>query len=545
MKKRAKLIRYQNTGKPAIKIVFPFDRETLEQVKTLPGRFFHGSEYPKFWSCPCTTKTVQSLISWGFSVDEGLSAFLKEKEERKAQAVEIKNIPGLKKTLYPFQMEGVQFIEKRNGKALIGDEMGLGKTAQALAWLQLHPEARPAVVVVPASLKINWEREAQGWMETPNTQILSGTKSTTPIIGDIIIINYDILPAWLRVLQGIRPKVLITDEAHYYKNKTAKRTKAVQALAKGIPHIIALSGTPIVNRPIEFYNALKLVDDEGMFGSFWNFVMRYCGAKHNGFGWDFNGASNTKELHEKTKTMMLRRLKKDVLTDLPDKTRSFLPLELSNTKEYRKAEKDFIQWVRETKGDSAARRAKSAEALARIEALKQLSVKGKMGQAIEWIKDFVEVDGKLVVFTTHTATIDTLMQEFTDVAVRVDGSVAGEDREKAVQRFQNDETCRLFVGNIRAAGVGLTLTAASNVAILELPWTPGDLVQAEDRCHRIGQKNAVNIHYLLASGTIEENIARMLDNKRQILDAVLDGKKTESENLLSELMKEYEEENNG
>lgn len=541
--KRASLIQYRDTGKPAIKITFPFNRDDLEHVKTLPGRFFHGDGYPKYWTCPLTTLAVQSLEAWEFDIDENLRDFIHKKEEKKKTV--ITEIPGLQKPLYPFQQEGVSFIERRNGKAIIGSEMGLGKTAQALAWLQLHPEKRPVIAVVPASLKLNWQREAEMWMEKPSVQILSGTKAKEPIVGDIIIINYDILPAWLGVLQGIRAQVLILDEVHAVKNNAAKRTKAVKALARGIPHILALSGTPIVNRPVEFYNALKLVDDEGVFPSFWKFAMRYCGAKHNGFGWDFNGASNTEELYEKARKVMIRHSKKDVLTDLPDKTRSFLPLELSNSKEYRKAENDFIRWVRETKGEDAARRVQSAEVMVKIEALKQLAVKGKLEQAIEWIRDFIEVDGKLVIFATHKFVIDALMGMFEDVAVKVDGSVTGADRDKAVERFQNDESCRVFVGNIKAAGVGITLTAASNVAFLELPWSPGDLVQAEDRCHRIGQKNAVNIHYLLAAGTIEETIAQVLDKKRRVLDAVLDGKETESESLLAELINTYEEEKNG
>jgi SWI/SNF-related matrix-associated actin-dependent regulator 1 of chromatin subfamily A len=164
-----------------------------------------------------------------------------------------------------------------------------------------------------------------------------------------------------------------------------------------------------------------------------------------------------------------------------------------------------------------------------------------MKYAIQWIRNFLDTNGnKLVVFAVHKAAVDALMEEFKEQAVKVDGSVSAAGRDAAVRAFQEDPKIKLFVGNIQAAGVGLTLTAASSVAFLELPWTPGDLVQAEDRCHRIGQKDNVNVYYLLADGTIEEKIAELLDEKRQVLEAVLDGKEVEETQLLSELIKSYQ-----
>jgi SNF2 family DNA or RNA helicase len=246
------------------------------------------------------------------------------------------------------------------------------------------------------------------------------------------------------------------------------------------------------------------------------------------------------ELHEKlTKTIMIRRLKKDVLPELPDKQYSSIPMEISNWTMYLEAQDDFIKFIRETKGLDAARKVSNAEQLTKIEALKQLAVAGKLKQAITWIEDMLDSGEKLVVFAVHKDVIDTLMEKFGDKAVKIDGSVSSINRDKAVEAFQNDEKVRLFVGNIKAAGVGLTLTAASNVAFLELPWTSSHLSQAEDRCHRIGQKNSVNVYYLLAAGTIEEEIARLLDKKRKILDSVLDGKETEDESLLLSLMHKY------
>ena len=541
--KEAIAVTYQKSGRLAIKITFPLNSEfksNLTNVKTLPGRIYHGDENPKYWTCPLSVDAIEALQFWEFKIDPALKEFLQKSKVSVDDVQADIEIPGLGMELFPFQKKGVAFIEAKNGRCLIADSMGLGKTAQALAWLQLHPENRPAIVVVPASLKLNWEREAKMWMEDPKVQILSGRKPNTPIIGEIVIINYDILASWIGKLQEIKPMVLVVDEIHFVKSNSAKRTKAIKVLGKNIPHIIGLSGTPIVNRPVEAFNALKLIDPT-ITPDFWHFVHRYCGAKHNRYGWDFSGASNTQELHDKlTSTIMLRRKKEDVLTDLPDKLYSVINLEITNRREYTKAETNFIAWVKETRGKDAAKKASNAEAFAQIEALKQLTIAGKMKQAVEWVKDFLDIDGKLVVFATHKATIDTLMQEFKGIAVKIDGSVSGQARQDAVDRFQNDDTIKLFVGNIKAAGVGITLTAASNVAFLELPWGSAELDQASDRCHRIGQKDTVNVYYLLGANTIEETISALIDSKRKVLDAVLDGKETDESSLLSELLKAYQ-----
>lgn len=526
-----------NRREAVIKISFPYDPEEIERIRTLPGRKYHQDS--RCWSAPIFPKTIEQLRDWDFHIDPALSVYLLQ-TQTEAERVNISNIPGLKGDLFPFQKEGIAFIEANKGRALIADEMGLGKTVQAIGWLQLHKEKRPAIIVVPASLKYNWQSEINRWMSSTRIQILSGTspyhlsKQT-----DIFIINYDILHAWVDQLKVMGPKVLITDECHYYKSNQAKRTKAIKMLGKSIPHIIALSGTPIVNRPIEAFNAIKLINPL-LFKDQMSFARRYCGAHHTGFGWDFSGATNTQELNDLLKSsVMIRRLKSEVLKELPDKIKSFTPIELDNESDYRFAEDDFIGYIKKTKGVEASERISNTQALAAVEGLKQLAVKGKLKEATDWIRNFLEVDGKLVVFVTHHFVSDHLMQEFGPIAVKIDGTVSAPNRQQIVSRFQSDSKIRLFVGNIKAAGVGLTLTASSNVAFLELPWTPGELVQAEDRCHRIGQKDTVNVYYLLARGTIEEKIARIIDKKRKILDSVLDGKETDQDSLLSELIKEY------
>jgi SWI/SNF-related matrix-associated actin-dependent regulator 1 of chromatin subfamily A len=533
-------------GDLVIKICFPFNQQDLNDIRSLPNRKYHAEI--KCWSCPLTLESAEKLKKWGFTLDSRISDFVKEEHQFVEQIVADKIIiPGLKGTLYPFQKTGVAFLESKKGRALISDEMGLGKSAQSLAWLQLHPEKRPVIIVVPASIKLNWEREAQKWMSNPSVEILLGN---TPwkITGNIIIINYDIVHGWMNALKELNPKVLILDEIHYIKSNSAKRTKAIKFLAKGIPHVIGLSGTPIVNRPIEIFNGLKLINPT-LFGSLWDFGKRYCNLKRTPYGWDFNGSSNSAELHSiLSDSIMIRRLKEDVLKDLPEKTQAFIPIELDNEKEYRDAERDFIAFVQKTKGSDAAEKASNAATLAEIEGLKQLAVKGKMSQAINWIEDFLESGNKLVIFATHKFVIDMLMEKFSyidktrkiiDRVVKIDGSVSMTDRQKAVDTFQNNPDCRLFVGNISAAGTGITLTAASNLVFLEYAWSPAQMDQASDRIHRITQKFSVTIYNIIAKGTIEEKIVKLLDAKRNTISSVMDGKEADANSLLSELMKEY------
>lgn len=517
-----------------IEVRFPYNPELVTKIKAIPGRRWNPNG--KFWTVPieCAKRVQEDLRVRVDGTPDAGQEDPRRKEHRR-------EVPKLKHPLYPFQEEGVRFLLERDGRALIADEMGLGKTVQSIGWLAANPEERPALIVVPASLKINWAREIRRFMSEEETVILlSGRKPDPDLIqgARILVINYDVLSAWIPVLSKIGIKAMVMDEVHYIKNRAAQRTKAVQALAKRIPHVIGLSGTPITNRPAEFFTALSLIAPE-LFSSWWKYTERYCGRFHDGFGWNVNGATNTEELHRLlTSTIMIRRTKEDVLKDLPSKTRSVIPLEIENATEYRRAESDFERWVAMNFGSEKASSAMRAEALARITYLKRLSAEGKIAQALAWIRDFLESGQKLVIFAVHRDVIDRLMTELRDYEpVKVDGSVSLAKRQEAVDRFQKDERCRVFIGNIKAAGVGLTLTAASATCFVELAWTPGDHDQAEDRVHRIGQKESVFAYYLVAENTIEEEIAALIDQKRGVLASVLDGKDVSEESMLTELLK--------
>jgi hypothetical protein len=519
-----------------IQIRFPYEPAMVENVRSLEGRKWNPDG--KFWSAWASLDNLSKLQGFGFELDAACLQILNPApvEEVKITSNDL-NIPGL----YPFQLEGVKFLESKNGNALIGDEMGLGKTIQVLGWLKFHPELRPAVVVVPASLKINWQREAEKWLgKDCGAVILSGTKPNPLLLGKINIINYDILAPWLPELKKASPQVMVVDESHYIKSPKARRTKAVKELGKACAHTIFLSGTPITNRPSEFFTVLNMLSPTE-FNSWIRFTQKYCGAYNNGFGWDISGATNTADLHERLNNkIMLRRLKADVLKDLPAKRRMVVPMDISNRKDYNVADADLIGWLKETFGAGKASSAAQAEALARFNYLKQLAAEGKRQMALQWIQDSLDANGKLVLMVVHHTMIDFLAEELRNYnPVVVDGRVSQENRQKAVDRFQNDPECRLFIGNIKAAGVGLTLTASSNVVFLELGWTPGEMEQAADRVHRIGQESSsVNVWYLVAHNTIEEEIAEILDSKLQVLNAVLDGKETTDEGtLIRELLK--------
>lgn len=433
----------------------------------------------------------------------------------------------MKKTkLKKYQEKAVRKIQHFHGRVLLADEMGLGKTLEALKWLEQNPKLRPAVVICPASLKWVWETEASLHLGM-RSEVLNGQKPPRKgLTGKhpLLIINYEILQHWLEYLKELEPKVLILDEVHYIKNYRAKRTKAVNKLNKGIPNIIGIGGTPLTNRPAELWTILHLIRPD-IFSSVWSYRWRYCNPVRKPWGWEYKGANNLRELHRKLNSvMMVRRLKKDVLSELPDKTRQVIPLEIE-IDEYDEALNNFIKWLTK-KSAAKVERAKRAERLVQMGYLKRLAASLKMDKVLKWVDDFLESsDGKLVLYCVHKDIIKQIHSKYKHTSVVVDGSVTGKKRKIAVKIFQNNKSIRIFIGNIKAAGVGITLTAANTLAFVEMNWTPGDHTQAEDRIHRIGQKGAAMIYYLIARGTIEENLCELIQKKQAILSAILDSKK--------------------
>jgi len=442
--------------------------------------------------------------------------------------------------LYKYQKRGVRKIIKFNGRCLLADEMGLGKTIQALYYLKLRPDKLPALVVCPSTAKYVWKSEIRKHTKFSG-RILSGQTPCRFKPRDITIINYDVLTYWKDTLKDMDFNTLILDESHYIKSYKAKRTKAVISLGKRIPHVIALSGTPLTNRPKELYQTLHLIVPK-LFPSFVPYAFRYCNRRMLPWGWDDNGASHLNELHEKLKkTCMIRRTKEQVLPELPHKRRMVIPLPIDKVTEYEEAENDFITWL--TKKDTKkAAKALLAEKLVQLGYLKRLAAELKMRSVFNWIDNFLEeTDEKLVVFTLHKKIIQQLIAKYGKQSVVVDGSVSMKQRQKNIKQFQEKKGTRIFIGQLIAAGTAITLTAASTAVFIELDWVPGNHIQAEDRLHRIGQKNCVWVYYLVAKGTIEQKLCKILQEKAAIITSVLDGKEKGNKlNVFNQLMKWYE-----
>jgi SWI/SNF-related matrix-associated actin-dependent regulator 1 of chromatin subfamily A len=438
--------------------------------------------------------------------------------------------------LHPFQRAGVRYALERR-QTFIADEQGLGKTVQALATLEAD-DAFPAVVVCPASMKLTWEREAGIWLPGRSVAVLEGRTAATWTAAaeqaEILVLNYDILEAHLERLLGRSPRALVLDESHYVKNPRAGRTKAALALASGLPEDalrLALTGTPILNRPEELVAQLRVLGRLRDFGSGARLSRR------------FRAAGSDDRLHWNLRAVCyVRRTKQQVLPQLPSKRQDTVPVLLSNEHEYRLAEEDVIAWLQTLPLDLGTLDAKiaaalRAEQLVRLNNLRQLAAAGKLPTALAWIADFLESGEPLVVFAEHIATQRAVLDRFPG-ALHILGADASSARQRAVDAFQCEDGPQLIVCSMRAASQGITLTRASNVAFLELDWTPARHDQAEDRLHRIGQESAVTAWYLLAPNTIDETMAELLQRKRSLIDAVTDGEVHDSERLVDAVVRE-------
>ena len=443
------------------------------------------------------------------------------------------DLPGLSGELKPFQRAGVRYLLQQR-RAFLADEQGLGKTIEALATLEADG-AYPAVVVCPASLKLNWMREIERWLPQRSAQMLEGNRG--PVASaEITVVNYDIVAGRIDALEALRPQAVVLDESHYCKNPRAQRTQAAQRLASAVPRtgmLLALTGTPVMNRPPELISQLRILGRLGDFGS---------GAQ---FGQRFRGADAHQRLHWHLRARCFaRRLKADVLPQLPAKTRAVVPIALDNEPEYRLAEQDVIAWLRSQpldlrELDAKVAAALRAERLVRLNALKLLAARGKLHAALHWIHDFLSSGERLVVFARHREIQRAVVERFPS-ALHVLGDDSQKARDNAVQTFQGADTQanQLIVCSIEVAGQGITLTRSTNVAFLELDWTPAKHDQAEDRCHRIGQQDAVNATYLLAADTIDETIATLLERKRAVIGAVTDGSVDDERAVLDALVAE-------
>ena len=412
----------------------------------------------------------------------------------------------------PYQRAGIAYAANRPA-TLIGDEMGLGKTIQAIGVINATNPST-VLVVCPASLKINWANEMQKWLVAQREiAIVNGGGEQIPADPDVVIINYDVLGKHSDALLSRTWGIVIMDEAHYCKNGKAKRTKVATSIKAD--RKIMLTGTPISNRPIELHPIVDYLAPRA-FGSFFQFGVKFAGAYQDRFGWHFDGASNLDELQRQLRqSIMIRRKKVDVLTELPEKQRQVIVLPKKGFKEELAREFDGLS-------DAVANTSEGADiAFEQMSEARHMMALAKSDAVVEHL---VEIDHPVVVMAHHKDVVEKLRSALSAAGrtvVTLTGDMGAADRQASVEAFQAGEA-DVFIGTIGAAGVGITLTHASHVVFAELDWVPGAISQAEDRCHRIGQQSSVLVQHIVVDGSIDARLAETLVSKQAVLDKALD-----------------------
>ena len=414
-------------------------------------------------------------------------------------------------------------IEKLAGsrRFILADDMGLGKTTCTII-AALETGAKKILIICPASLKINWQREIENYSDRP-VFISEGKKFSTE--SDFVIVNYDILKNFHdtkekdnSLLNQSNFDLVILDEAHMISNPQAQRTKIINHFVKNIKRVWLLTGTPMTSRPMNYYNLLNIIESP-VAQNWMAYAIRYCQGYQFMAGrrkvWNVTGASNLEELRDRTSKQILRRLKEDVL-DLPDKIISPVYLRLKS-KEYEELMGEYYDWFDKNPDEASSLTVQ----FSKLMKVRKVISNEKTKQTIEIVENIIEQGKKVIVFTNFTESLQTIYSHFEKQAVYLDGSCSKPHRQKAVDEFQDNEKIKVFVGNIKAAGVGLTLTSAEVVIMNDLSFVPAEHSQAEDRAYRYGQKNNVLVYYPLYENTIEGAIYDILNRKKQIIRTVM------------------------
>ncbi|KAL3685839.1 hypothetical protein R1sor_003861 [Riccia sorocarpa] len=578
-------------GKIAAK--FEYDTEVVAALKKVPRAEYHAKE--RLWMFPISSipkaEEVLKSIKDRVVTIEPLEPIVKRALEATATLPDLRERfdlvdEKLRKTLMEFQVEGVRFALQHGGRALIADEMGLGKTLQALAVVSCLQEEWPVLIIVPSSLRVHWANMVATWLNVCPSDItivlsqgschggfnvVRTSGKHKPLVNGLFnIVSYDALTKLEDIIMRTGFKIVIADESHYMKNPQAKRTNVCVPLLQKAKYSLLLTGTPALSRPIELFKQLQALQPT-VYQKINEYGGRYCQGVsdylplaesllffcHNlcfeklsggsgvislaadsilpqGFFGVWQGSSNREELHALVKsTVMIRRLKSDVLTQLPKKRREqiFMTLDEKGMNQIRALlhELDSVKTAMQAAlkaGNKEEVMDMRAEERTLISKIYSETAEVKIPAVQEFLETMLEGGCKFLVFAHHQVMLDGI-QEFLQKKkvkfIRIDGKTPAASRQELVKTFQEKEDVKVAVLGIRAAGVGLTLTAASTVIFAEMSWTPGDLVQAEDRAHRIGQESAVNVYYLHAHDTIDDFMWDAVQHKLENLGQVLDG----------------------
>ena len=418
------------------------------------------------------------------------------------------------------QKEAIQKLVE-NKKFILADDMGLGKTTSTII-AAIESGSKKVLIICPATLKINWKREIENYSDK-TIYIAEGKNFNTD--ADFVITNYDIIKNFHDPKKKDESQVLtanfdlvIVDEAHYIKNATAQRTKLINDIVKKTERLWLLTGTPMTSRPIDYFNLLSLIDSP-VAKNWMAYAIRYCAGYQFNVGgrkvWNVTGASNLEELRDRTLGLTLRRLKENVL-DLPDKIITPVYLRLKS-REYENVMGEYYDWYDKNPEESKSLTVQ----FSKLTKVRQIIADEKIAQTIELAENILEQDKKVIIFCNFTDSLNKITEHFGKAAVKLDGSMSKPERQHSVDQFQDNPKVKVFVGNIKAAGVGITLTSAEAVIMNDLSFLPSDHAQAEDRAYRYGQKNNVLVYYPIFENTIEGIIYDILNNKKQVIATVM------------------------
>jgi SWI/SNF-related matrix-associated actin-dependent regulator of chromatin subfamily A-like protein 1 len=418
------------------------------------------------------------------------------------------------------QKEAIQKLVE-NKKFILADDMGLGKTTSTII-AALESGSKKVLIICPATLKINWKREIENYSDK-TIYIAEGKNFSTD--ADFVITNYDIIKNFHDPKKKDDSQVLtanfdlvIVDEAHYIKNATAQRTKLINDIVKKTERLWLLTGTPMTSRPMDYFNLLSLVDSP-VSRNWMAYAIRYCAGYQFNVGgkkvWNVTGASNLEELRDRTSGTILRRLKENVL-DLPDKIITPVYLKLKS-KQYEEVMGEYYDWYDKNPEESKSLTVQ----FTKLTKVRQIIADEKIKETIELAENILEQDKKVIIFCNFTDSLNKITEHFGKAAVKLDGSMPQHERQYSVDQFQDNPKVKVFVGNIKAAGVGITLTAGEAAIFNDLSFLPSDHAQAEDRSYRYGQKNNVLVYYPIYQNTIENIIYDIVNNKKKVIATVM------------------------
>lgn len=537
------------------KLRFTFHPRLNEVVHRIPSvaanpRKAYLYQEKAWWVEPQDAWYVERMAEWAVSNHYCGSVQRFEQQQSKLN-MDIPPMPtldvphGLLLEPYEYQKEGIAYALK-NKRCIFGDQPGLGKTLQAIGTVTIA-KAYPCLVICPAALKINWQREFKKFAGKQALILDDRNKDSWQRYVelkccDIFITNYESLKKFfvLGVKDDARftlrsitfdPRInlfksVVIDESHKCKSTKTQQSKFVEGICKGKEYILELTGTPVVNDNTDLIQQLKIMGRLEDFGGYKNYVERFCNGPKK--------ASNLKELNWRLwSSCFFRREKAKVLTQLPDKTRQYIEMDITTRDEYRKAEADLINYLRvyKDKTDKEIEKSMRGEVMVRMGILKAISARGKIKAAAEFIHDVIDGGEKLIVFAFLKEVVLEMKSLFPE-AVTVTGEDNARQKQAAVDKFQTDPECKLIILNYKSGGTGLTLTASSRVAFIEFPWTFSDCEQAEDRAHRNGQKNNVNCYYFLGKDTIDEYMYKVIQTKKDIANGVTGTEDVVKENVV-------------